>query len=283
MKEHHATIFADGFVFLEGPRWHNGQLWVADMWDFKVYRVTSNGQHEVVCDVPHRPSGLGFLPDGTLLVVSMTDRKLMRVENGEIMVHADLSNIATGDANDLLVDREGRAYVGNFGYDLFGGAPAELADLILVDLDGSAQVVADKLDFPNGMVLLNDSHTLVLAETWSKRLTAFDRAADGSLSNRRVFADLGERTPDGICADKEGAIWVSSFVSGEFIRVMEGGEVTDYVMCEGKRAAACVLGGDDGRTLFCLTFEGSIEDIHQRKRAGAIETVRVDVAGVDFK
>tara|TARA_R110002096_G_scaffold365345_4_gene558738 strand:+ start:2375 stop:3217 length:843 start_codon:yes stop_codon:yes gene_type:complete len=279
MQEHQTTVLADGYGFLEGPRWHNGKLWVSDMWDCKVFRISSDGKHEVVCDVPHRPCGLGFLPDGTPLVVSMTDRKLMRIENGETIVHADLSNLATGDANDLLVDQEGRAYVGNFGYDLFGGAPSELADLILVDVNGSAQVVAKDLEFVNGMVLLDGGRTLVLAETWLNRLTAFDRAVDGSLSSRRIFADLGGRTPDGICADQEGAIWISSVATGEFIRVLEGGEVTDRVMCEGKRAVACALGGDDGRTLFCLTFEGSIEDVFQLKYAGVIETVRVDVAG----
>ncbi|MBL4837929.1 MAG: SMP-30/gluconolactonase/LRE family protein [Kordiimonadaceae bacterium] len=280
MQEHQTKILADGFGFLEGPRWHNGELWLSDMWDSKVFRVTLDGKRDVVCEVPGRPCGLGFLPDGTPLVVSMNDRKIMRIEKGEISEYADLSNLATGDANDMLVDQQGRAYVGNMGYDLFGGEEAKLADFIVVDPRGTATVAATGLEFVNGIALIDEGRTLVLAETWQSRLLAFDRAADGSLSNRRVFADLGERTPDGICADQKGGIWVSSVATGEFLRVVDGGEVTDRVLCEGKRAVACALGGDDGRTLFCLTFEGTVEEIFQFKNAGVIETVRVDVAGV---
>lgn len=280
MQEHQTKILADGFGFLEGPRWHNGELWLSDMWDSKVFSVTLDGKRDVVCEVPGRPCGLGFLPDGTPLVVSMNDRKIMRIEKGEISEYADLSSLATGDANDMLVDQKGRAYVGNMGYDLFGGEEAKLADFIVVDPSGTATVAATGLEFVNGIALIDEGRTLVLAETWQSRLLAFDRAADGSLSNRRVFADLGERTPDGICADQKGGIWISSVATGEFLRVVDGGEVTDRVLCEGKRAVACALGGDDGRTLFCLTFEGTVEEIFQFKNAGVIETVRVDVAGV---
>jgi len=277
MNRYKTEKFADGFVFLEGPRWHQGKLWFSDMWGFKVYTLTEAGERAVVCEVPQRPSGLGFLPDGTLLVVSMADRKLLKLAGGKLAVHADLATLAGGDVNDSVTDARGRTYVGNFGYDLFGGAEQQPADLVIVEPDGAARVVARDLSFPNGTVIKDRGRTLVVAESWAGRLTAFDIAADGSLSNRRIYANLGERIPDGICLDAEGGIWVSSFNSGEFLRVLDGGEITDVVECGDKRAVACQLGGADGRTLFCLTYDGQIEDIHQQKAAGAIETVRVAI------
>jgi sugar lactone lactonase YvrE len=276
MNTHKTQLLADGFVFLEGPRWHNDHLWFSDMWGFKVYKMTAAGARSVVCEVPKRPSGIGFLPDGTPLVVSMADKKLMKLIGNRLRVHSHLDKLAGGDVNDIVTDRNGRSYVGNFGYDLFGGAEKALADLILVEANGAARVVASGLDFPNGTVIIEDK-TLVVAESWANRLTAFDIAADGGLSNRRVFAALDNRTPDGICLDAAGAIWVSCFSTGEFIRVLDGGEITDIAQCGDKRAVACQLGGADGRTLFCLTYAGQLEDLHQRKAAAAIETVRVSV------
>jgi sugar lactone lactonase YvrE len=277
MNNHVSTLMAEGFVFLEGPRWHDGRLWVSDMWDFLVYKVAPDGSREVVCELPQRPSGLGFLPDGTPLVVSMGDKKLMKIVGHRLQEYADLSSLAVGDINDMVLDSDGRAYVGCFGYDLFGGAEKQPADILSVDADGVASVAARGLDFPNGILLADNGRSLIVAETWAGRLTKFDRAPDGTLSKRRIFAQLDGCTPDGICLDRAGAVWVSSFGSSEFLRVLEGGEITDRVFCEGKRAVACQLGGDDGRTLFCLTFAGDMEDIHQRKRAGAIETVTVAV------
>jgi sugar lactone lactonase YvrE len=209
----------------------------------------------------------------------MADRKLMNIVGSSLVEYADLNHLATGDLNDLVTDAEGRIYVGNFGYDLFAGAEKAPANLLRVDVSGAIHIVARDLDFPNGAVIKDDGRTFVVAETWSNRLTAFDRQTDGSLSNRRIYADLGERSPDGICLDRDGGIWVACFNTGEFIRVLKGGVITDSVVCENKRAMACQLGGDDGHTLFCCTFAGELEDIHQRKRAGAIETVRVDVPG----
>jgi len=277
MNKHQTSKLADGFVFLEGPRWHQGKLWFSDMWGFKVYTITEAGERAVVCDVPQRPSGLGFLPDGTLLIVSMADRKLMKFKNGTLSVHVDLAEFARGDVNDCVTDQQGRTYVGNFGYDLFAGAEPGPADLVLVEPSGAARVVAGDLNFPNGAVIKDNGKTLVVAESWGARLSAFDIAADGSLSNRRVYASLGERTPDGICLDAAGGIWVSSFNSGEFLRVLDGGEITDIVECGDRRAVACQLGGADGKTLFCLIYDGQLEDLHQQKAAGSIETVRVAV------
>lgn len=283
MREHQSKVLADGFVFLEGPRWHDHRLWVSDMWDYQVYRVANDGSTETVCTVPERPSGIGFLPDGTPVVASMSNRKLMKIVGSDLIEYADLGSFASGDVNDLVVDAEGRVYIGNIGYDLFGGAEKALASVFLVDTDGSVRAAADGLDMPNGTVIKDGGRTLVIAETWGSRLTAFDRSLDdGSLSNRRVYADLGERAPDGICVDRDGGIWASCFNTGEFIRLNDSGEITDRVLCSGKRAVACQLGGDDGRTLFCCTFAGEIEDIHQRKRAGALEMVRVAVPGAGF-
>jgi len=279
MNEYRATVLVSGFDFPEAPQWHAGQLWFSDMWGYKVYRLDQRGEVKVVCKVPGRPSGLGFLPDGTLLVVSMTDRIIYRVRNGTLSRHSDLSEIARGDLNDLLVDEAGRAYVGNFGFDVFAGAMPTTADLALVSVEGTARVIAKDLNFPNGAVLVDGGKTLVIAETLGNRLTAFDRSSDGSLSRRRVYAALDERTPDGICADQAGGIWVSSFATGEFVRVLPGGGISDRITCEGKRAISCTLGGADRRTLYCATFAGTLEEIGKSTGAGAIETVSVEHPG----
>ena len=176
-----------------------------------------------------------------------------------------------------MVDAAGNIYVGNFGYDLMAGAEPALANLVRVAPDGTTSVAATDMNFPNGAVITPDGGTLVCAETFGHVLTAFDRAADGTLSRRRVWADLGERTPDGICLDEAGGIWVASFMTDEFVRVVEGGQVTHVVPCSGRRAVACNLGGADGRTLFALTYEGEIEDMAKGQRNARVETCRVEV------
>ena len=279
MKTYQMQLFADDFAFLEGPRWYQDNLWVSDITDLKLYRVTMDGKREAVCGFPNRPSGIGFLPDGSPIVVSMTDRKLMRVVNGELVLHADLSAFAPADLNDLVMDGQGRVYVGHFGYDLFGGAAKKPADLFVVEPDGTPRVVASGLDFPNGMVLKDGGRTLIVAESWSNRLTSFDRDENGSLSGRRVYADMGDRQPDGICVDQEGGIWVPCFNTGEILRVLDGGVVTDRISLDNKRAVACQLGGSDGRTLFCCTFDGPPEDLMSGKRVAAIYVTRVDIPG----
>ncbi len=276
MRTHRTTRLVDGFVFLEGPRWYRDRLWVSDMWAHTVYTVTTRGERAAVCRVEGRPSGLGFGPDGSLLIVSMADRSLLRLVNGELERVADLSPWATGDCNDMVTDARGRCYVGNFGYDLLGGAAPAPARLICVEADGSARPVADDLTFPNGAVIGDGGRTLVVAETFANRLTAFDIAPDGGLSNRRCYAALGEHTPDGICLDIAGGIWVASFATSVFLRVEEGGAITDAIEVPGRRAVACQLGGDDGRTLFCLTYAGTLEDLHATKPGGAIEIARVE-------
>ncbi|CAB3739974.1 SMP-30/gluconolactonase/LRE family protein [Paraburkholderia rhynchosiae] len=269
MKEHQATLVADGFVFLEAPRWYDNRLWVSDVFDFKLYTVTEDGTRSVVCNVPGRPAGIGFLPDKTPIVVSCADKKLMKVSEGVLSIYADLSDVATGDLNDLVVDDMGRVYVGNFGYDLFGGAPIKATEMHVVEPDASIRVAAAGLEFPNGAVIKDDGRTLVVAETWSGKLTAYDRAVDGELSHRRLFADLGGRQPDGICVDKHGAIWAGCYNTGEFVRVIEGGEVTDCIKFEGN-AVSCAIGGRSGTTLYCCVYLGTDEQLRARQRRSAI-------------
>jgi sugar lactone lactonase YvrE len=278
MKEHQARLFADDFVFLEAPRWRRDRLWVSDVFDLKLYTLGLDGSRTFVCDMPHRPAGIDFLPDGTPVVVSMRDRKLMKIVNGTPVLHADLSSFATGDVNDLVADLNGRIYVGNFGYDFHGGAPKALADMHLVEPDGSVRVAADGLEFPNGAVLMDEGHTLVVAETWACRLTAFERTHDGTLVRRRLFADLGNRQPDGICVDSQGGIWAACFNTGEVVRVLDGGAITDRVACA-RHAVACHLGGDDGRTLFCTGYTGTFEDMEAKKRLAAVFAVDVQIPG----
>lgn len=277
-------ILADELYFPEGPRWHQGKLWFSDFYDFAVKTVDLDGTVQTKLTVDGRPSGLGWLPDGRLLVVSMTDRLLLRLEHDALVVHAQLGDLATFHCNDMVVDAHGRAYVGNFGFDLdaavesgdFAGALAayEGAALIRVDPDGSTSVAAPALRFPNGTVITDDGTTMIIAESMASRLTAFDIAADGQLSNSRTWAALEGCTPDGICLDTEGAVWVADASKPRCIRVREGGEVLDEV-ATGDHCYACMLGGPDGRTLFMLTAAHSDSVRAAAARTGKILTTHV--------
>ena len=277
------SVLADGLYFAEAPRWHQGKLWFSDFYDHAVKTVDLAGDVETKVVLEDRPSGLGWLPDGRLLVVSMQQRAVLRLEADALVVHADLSHIATFHCNDMVVDAVGRAYVGNFGFDLdaaeLSGTLAEVvaahegAELALVDADGSAHVAATGLMFPNGMVLSPDGSTLIVAETMARRLTAFDVGLDGSLSRRRVWAEL-DGLPDGICLDDEGAIWFADAAAHRCVRVAEGGSVLDQVGTT-RRAFACMLGGDDGRTLFVATSKQSVAERARQERTACIEVVEV--------
>ncbi len=255
----------DGMSFGEGPRWHDGRLYYSDFYRHVVEAVDLEGNVEVIAEVANQPSGLGWLPDGRMLIVSMIDRKLLRLEQGgELVEHADLSHIATWHCNDMVVDASGRAYVGNFGYDIEDpNAEQVLSKVAMVTPEGTVSVVAEDIKFPNGTVILQDQKNLVMAETWGHCLTAFDIAADGSLSNRREWASVAPHFPDGICLDAEGAIWVADPGQGKVIRVREGGEITDEIDCD-MGAFACALGGDDGKRLFVC--------IAQQAGGGAADT-----------
>jgi sugar lactone lactonase YvrE len=276
MKNHTTTPFVEGYVFLEGPRWHDECLWVSDIWAHRVYGIAEDGRAEVVAEVPGRPSGLGFMPDGTPLIVSMTDRCVYKLVDSALQLHADLSASVRADLNDMLVDANGRAYVGNMGYDLFSGEEARPAEIILIETDGSQRIVADGLNFPNGMVITDAGKTLVVAESFSARLSAFDISLSGTLRNRCVYAELEGLVPDGICLDVDGNIWVAGAMAGEFVHVDRSGQIIGRVDVKPDSAIACQLGGADGRTLYCLVYAGGIEDISAGTPGARIETVRVD-------
>jgi len=273
------TPFLDRLAFPEAPRWHQGALWFSDFHTQRVQRVGMDGRCETVVEVPGQPSGLGWLPDGRLLVVSMSDRRLLRLDGRTLNVVADLSHLAPFHCNDMVVDARGRAYIGNFGFDLQARQAPKPTGLILVQADGQARVVAQDLHFPNGAAITADGRTLIIGETYASRLTAFDMADDGSLSGRRVWAALDKAAPDGICLDAEGAIWVASPISREVIRVREGGEVTHRIRTPGQ-AVACMLGGPDRRTLFVLTGKVMLTPEQSRENlSGMIYTVPVAVPG----
>ena len=272
-------LLIDGLAFAEGPRWHEDRLWISDMHSQQVLAIDLDGNAETICRVEQDPSGLGWLPDGTLLVVSMRDRRLLRLVGGKLELVADLSALAGFHCNDMVVDTQGRAYVGNFGFDLHQqGAEFRKAELILVTPEGEARVVADDLAFPNGTVITPDGRTLIVGESFGARMTAYDIADDGSLSGRREWAKLEGAVPDGICLDAEGAIWVASPVSGEVLRVRKGGEVAARVSVSAQ-AFACMLGGPDRRRLFIAVAEDSQPETCREKRSGRIEFVDVDVPG----
>jgi sugar lactone lactonase YvrE len=271
-------VLVDNLCFGEGPRWHDGKLYFSDMHAHTVNRMDPEGRVEVVAEVAESPSGLGWLPDGRMLVVSMHDRRLLRMEAGGLKLHADLKSLASSHCNDMVVDAGGRAYVGNFGYDFFVGEKEKAAEVIMVDASGAARVVAQDMMFPNGSVIPPGGKTLIVGESGARRLTEFDIGADGSLSNRRVWAELGESMPDGIALDAEGAIWVAAPFTHELLRVKHGGEVTERIKRE-QMPIACALGGPSRRTLFLLSSETVRPDECRQKRSARIETTEVEVPG----
>jgi len=270
-------VLLDGLRFPEGPRWHDGKLWFSDMHARRVMTLDPSGHAETVLSLDDETSGLGWLPDGRLLVVSMQQRKVLRRDRGGLALHADLAAVASFHANDMVVDARGRAYVGNFGFDLNGGAPQVATNLALVHPDGRVEVAASDLLFPNGTVLTPDGGTLVVGETFAARLTAFDVAEDGRLSKRRVWAQLDRAVPDGICLDAEGAIWVASPISKGVLRVREGGDVLQRIAVD-HQAYACMLGGADRRTLYICTAE-THDPAKTGSNTGRIEAIVVDVPG----
>jgi len=271
MRPMDRTVLLSGLGFAEGPRWRPAEdrLFFSDMGTKQVMRLGLDGTVEEVCVVENRPSGIGWLPDGRMLVVSQNDRRVLRLEGDDLVTHADLSGLASGACNDMVVDGRGNAYVGNPGYDMRNPpSPLPPAEVVLVRADGRAEVVDREVMFPNGSVVTPDNQTLVVGETMGQRLTAFDIADDGTLSNRRTFADMAGRAPDGIALDAEGAVWVADANGHACVRVREGGEITDVVDLGDRHCFACALGGPDRRTLFVLTGAGFSGDaIRSRRRA----------------
>ena len=252
MSEPH--ILTSGFMFPESPRWHDGRLWLADWGAQELVAVDVQGRSDVIVTVPSFPFSIDWLPDGRLLIVSASDRKLLRREHdGSMVTHADLSGLADHPWNEIVVDGRGNAYLNNIGFDFPDGefAPGIVA---LATADGSVRQVADGFAFPNGMVVTPDNATLIVAESYASRLTAFDITPDGDLANRRLWADLDGGAPDGICLDAEGAIWYGDVPNRRCVRVRQGGEVLQTIELD-RGCFACMLGGEDEHTLFLVANE----------------------------
>ena len=271
-------IILEGLAFPEAPRWYGDRLWLTDQHAGEILTVDLLGNAERVSEHIDRPGGLGRLPNGTLLVVLMNERKVCRLVKNQLELHADLSELASAPCNDMVVDDYGRAYVGNFGYDIEAGEPKSNAELILVEPNGSARVVSRELAFPNGAVITPERDTLIVAETFSSRISAFDIDDDGSLRNHRVWAALADKQPDGICLDAEGAVWFACPKSGRVHRVHEGGEIVDSIETS-VPPYACMLGGPDRTKLFALGSATNVAEEAARSRSGTVEVVEVDVPG----
>jgi sugar lactone lactonase YvrE len=275
--------FFRGLDFGEGPRWHEGRLWVSDFYANSVRSFGPTGDARVEVLLDDQPSGLGWLPSGELLVVAMTSKQVRRVGlDGDVVLHADLSSIATGICNDMVVAPSGIAYVGNFGFDADDpGAGIRNARLAMVRPDGSTSVAAEEMQFPNGSVIAPDGRTLIVGESIGARYTAFTIDGDGALSDRRTWAETPGRAPDGCALDEEGAIWMADVATGDCFRIAEGGDVLGHVSAS-QPIFACALGGEDRRDLYLITAPAFGAAPCAGKGLGTIEVIRVDVPGAGW-
>jgi sugar lactone lactonase YvrE len=294
MGERELRTLFEGGDFFEGPRFQAGLWWLSDFYRHVVVTIGDEGREDVVMEVEGQPSGLGWLPDGSMLVVSMKDHRLLRrYADGHVDEHANLSGQAAGHLNDLVVDSQGRAYVGDFGFNLMAGVDPVKTTLKRVDLDGTITVVADELAFPNGMVITPDGMSLIVGETFAGRYTAFAVAADGSLEDRRVWAQVtpeppagttlaeflaaGGFAPDGCCLDREGHIWSADAEGQRCVRLAPGGDIVEEIrMPDGLGCFACMLGGADGRTLLMCAAPDFGEHTRAGQRGGVLFTTNVD-------
>jgi sugar lactone lactonase YvrE len=278
-----SEVVLDGLAFGEGPRWHDGRLWFSDMHAHRVHAFDpSRGSLDSIVEVDGAPSGLGWDQDGALMIVSMDDRRLLRLDHaGSLHEVADLSSYTAHPINDMVVSASGTAYIGSFGFDLHAGEEPVNTVILAVDAGGTHRVAADDVAFPNGMVITPEGSTLVVGESFGGRLTAFTIGADGTLSGRRLWADLGGggRFPDGICLDAENCIWVASPGTNECFRVAEGGEIVDSISTGDRLAIACMLGDEDRRTLYILTSKGLDPQKARELRTGRLERARVGTPG----
>lgn len=280
------TLVIDGIDFGEGPRWHDGRLWFSDFYQQTISSVEihpdGTGTRHVELEHDGRPSGLGWLPDGRLLFASMLDRKVMRRElDGSVVVHADLSDVTGGHINDMVVSSTGIAYVGNFGFDFEGGKHIETTTLAIVRPDGTVTADSHPLLFPNGAVLTPSERTLLVGETFGAQYTAFTVDHDGSLTEPRIWANVEGTAPDGCTLDEEEAIWFSDATGRQIVRVVGSGDIDDLSTVHvgtPNNTYACMLGGDDGHTLFVLTADDASPDVVAGAATGAIYSTRVEVA-----
>lgn len=275
----------EGGHFYEGARWHAGHWYVSDLYAHHVLRITPDGATSIVARVDQQPSGLGWLTDDTLLVVSMIDRKVLRVgSDGTTAVFADIHAITGGFANDMVTDRRGNSWVSNLGFDFFAGEGPRPADLVHIAPDGTASIAAPDMLFPNGMVVSHDGHTLIVAETFGGRLTAFSIAADGSLHDRRIWASVGitptwdsmhslgqtDIMPDGCAIDADGHVWMADAMGNRVVQVAENrGIVREVVVPAGYGAYSCALGGADGRDLLICSAP-DFDDTRRKANAEAV-------------
>ncbi len=273
-----ATLLG-GLAFPEGARWHEGSLYFSDMHDGIVWRLTTAGDATKILELPALPSGLGWLPDGTMCVVSMEDRRLLRLTPDGPRVLADLSGVSPYVINDMVIDRAGRAYIGTFGCDFNNGDPPRPTQVFCVHPDGRIVIAADDIRFPNGSVITDDGGTFIVAETFGECLSAFDIAEDGTLGNRRVFGGFHGLVPDGICLDADGGVWVACLGANRIIRMSDGGAVTDTIPLPGRDAYACMLGGADRRDLYICTARSYVPAETRAQRGGKIEVMRVAIPG----
>ncbi|MFW0785273.1 SMP-30/gluconolactonase/LRE family protein [Gordonia sp. CPCC 206044] len=293
MSANEIRIVVSGMSYTECPRWHDGRLWFVDFYTHTVNSVNGDGSDlRIELEVPAQPSGLGWLPDGRLLVVSMKDRKVLRVEpDGSVEVHADVTDHVTGHPNDMVVDAQGRAWLGNFGFDLMGGADLGTADLLRIDPDGTIVHAASDLWFPNGSVVTPDGATLIVDETFGNRISAFAIAPDGSLGERTDWARFGAPpstlvladafgeavlAPDGCGLDGEGCLWVADAIGNRVVRVREGSDIVDEIPLD-TGVFACMLGGTSGRTLFLCCAPDFDENARSAAREATIRAVEVTI------
>lgn len=303
-RDYQVKTVADGFRFLEGPRWHEGNLYFSDFYDRAIYRLEADDSVTTLCELPDWVSGLGFMPDGDILFVSVSEHKLYRrSKDGVVTEHADLNALVSHNCNDMLVDEQGRAYVGNFGFDVpptrtVGELTPEqqirTTKVVVVTPDGKASAADSALIFPNGMARTRDRRTLLVAETWRARVSAFDIADDGSLSGQRAWADFkgsefgsvaealdsGLPLPDGIAMDSEGALWIADAGRTAVIRVAEGGEILERIPTPGLTSFAVAFGGDDLKTLYMLAGPPFYTHDPLAEKASVLLSARVDVSGV---
>lgn len=267
---------ADGFCFGEGPRWFEGLVWLSDMLGEAVHTVTLAGQTTTLPLIGHAPSGLGFGPDGTLLIVSTERRQVLRYDGETVAIVADLSSLVPAQLGDMVIDRHGCAYVGSQARE--GGV------IVRVDPDDERRntVVAGDLDFPNGMALTPDGATLIVAESTGRRLTAYSVAADGTLGDRRLFAEGLDGPPDGICLDDAGGVWAAMTLAHQFQRIVDGGRVTDRIDVGNRTAIACALGGPEGRTLFLVTTTDAYPERLRGTTLCRLDATTVDVPAAGF-
>lgn len=273
------TQLADGLTWPEAPRWRDGKLWLSDVHAFRLVRIDESDSIETVAAVPGRPSGMGFMPDGRLLLATAVERCLQWVNpDGSLSLACDLRAMTQSYLNDMVVDARGRAWVGDTGFVFGSGEPERPGALLVFDEAEGVRIAASDIRFPNGIAITPDGGTLYLAETFGDCITAFDIGDDGVLRNRRRHAAL-ESSPDGLCLDADGHLWAPLLTKGEFHRISPDGQVVERIAFAGHRAIACTLGGTDRRTLYLCVSRIDDTDPKTPVRHGAVHACRVEVAG----